>query len=733
MSELDTFSRQTLLAVETSQIWKDLQRDAVAINGELIRGESGTEAMVGALMRHIMDRVEIVRSIDDDVRGANGSKARNGNGDRHHKDSVKQKKVFSRFDITEAQTLACARDILILCNRTQSGGDTYFCVDSLLCDKSKDLCIITPLAAEADPIAINVDIVKGVENQSMDDVNGNHTDRLLYSSRPRSRTVATSDALDVESLLAFSSDDPIFSPAGRISQRDAPQTSNRASVPSSRQSLSNRESYDSFENLTTLTKSHRTSLSSENLSKYSDYGTTDSQHPSASSSISPPRQSQSESGTPLKQRYRRNTEDMHLNPQPVSMSAKDHHHPSGRSPLMNRPLPQPLQSELLLLDVSSGQPSPLDSYPATLGPHESDVDLDIPVAGDNANQALDSTESSLLSASEILQAVRLADAETAVTSISHRQLPRPLPSDHDEDDASAIEDAMASTCDNASVASSDITGRSISQQQLYQTESRSHISTNPSEHVHERDDLASSYLTATGVDTDTASSVDGEENKHSPTKRRFKVSTGKSFFKSISKSFAPHPPLTGHPNAPSSSTAAAAKRNNVAGGDEIESRGSTLTSMPPPSPFTFFRGRNSYTTTATAGNPSYEERISTADRLRQLPSYTAETLFSPMRKVASIAANAAANPLKGASTVRPQPRASNYWIRVEVQVNSRYRVCDSNPQDDHDSTWGEVQGQFRQCFFIKSGCGGRPVLSDRTVSISIDKLHANLSNASIKQ
>lgn len=63
------------------------------------------------------------------------------------------------FEIDESQVLACARDLLVLCNRTQSGGDTYYCIDSLLCNR--DFAIVTPLSTVADPLEILVDIVEG--------------------------------------------------------------------------------------------------------------------------------------------------------------------------------------------------------------------------------------------------------------------------------------------------------------------------------------------------------------------------------------------------------------------------------------------------------------------------------------------------------------------------------------------------------------------------------------------
>lgn len=190
MSPQDTFSsRSSLIDIQTSQIWKDLQRDAVLINDEHIIGEThGTEAMVGALMRHIMDCVDTIRSLDEDPvtsfldRDLVSSPVWSNVSPHFEitppstpRDTSQPEgpvspgkytchqhppRRHSRFLITEAQALACARDIFILCNRTQSGGDTFFTVNSLLSEQSHDLCIVTPLAADAEPLSVKVDIVR---------------------------------------------------------------------------------------------------------------------------------------------------------------------------------------------------------------------------------------------------------------------------------------------------------------------------------------------------------------------------------------------------------------------------------------------------------------------------------------------------------------------------------------------------------------------------------------------
>jgi len=156
-------------SVDSSQVWKDLQRDSIKVNGDIISGEHGPEAMIGAIVRHIFDKVQTIRSkISASL--CDGTIL-----------SLHDSKNDYNFDLTEAQVMACARDLLILCNRTQSGGDTYFCVDSLLCNRDKELCILTPLASESDPLEIFVDIVQGTSHP-VSSSNNNASDDNSYDS-----------------------------------------------------------------------------------------------------------------------------------------------------------------------------------------------------------------------------------------------------------------------------------------------------------------------------------------------------------------------------------------------------------------------------------------------------------------------------------------------------------------------------------------------------------------------
>ena len=125
------------------QLWRDLRRDTVKINEKLFKGDSahGPEKMVGALTRHI---VAVSRS-----------------------DSK-----YYRYAIPESKAVAYARDILLSINRTRSGGDSYFCIDTL--SSNPDLVVLVPSSREAEPLSIKVELDES-EDFNEDNVNDNKT------------------------------------------------------------------------------------------------------------------------------------------------------------------------------------------------------------------------------------------------------------------------------------------------------------------------------------------------------------------------------------------------------------------------------------------------------------------------------------------------------------------------------------------------------------------------------
>lgn len=117
------------LSTGIDQLWRDLQRDSILINSELFKGDigHGPEKILGALARNI---VKVSRDTTS------------GNSTRH---AIPENKAF-----------AYARDILLSVNRTRSGGDSYYCINTLC--NNPNLVVITPSAREAEPLSLSVEL-----------------------------------------------------------------------------------------------------------------------------------------------------------------------------------------------------------------------------------------------------------------------------------------------------------------------------------------------------------------------------------------------------------------------------------------------------------------------------------------------------------------------------------------------------------------------------------------------
>jgi hypothetical protein len=114
------------MADDIEQLWRDLSRDTIRINGELFCGDSGhgPEKMLGALTRDIV--------------------------------GVSRSESQYRYAIPESKAVAYARDVLLSINRTRSGGDSYFTIDTL--STNSDLAVLTPSSREAEPLSISVEL-----------------------------------------------------------------------------------------------------------------------------------------------------------------------------------------------------------------------------------------------------------------------------------------------------------------------------------------------------------------------------------------------------------------------------------------------------------------------------------------------------------------------------------------------------------------------------------------------
>ncbi|KAL3808499.1 hypothetical protein ACHAXA_008320 [Cyclostephanos tholiformis] len=122
------------ISSDVEQLWKDLLRDSVEINGFVIKGNSfyGPERIVGQLTQQIL--------FSDNVSSQRNHTSIQLGGTQHR--------------ISEAQAISYARDILLACDRTRSGGDSYFCLENLCLNRT--LVVLCPLSTEANPLSIKV-------------------------------------------------------------------------------------------------------------------------------------------------------------------------------------------------------------------------------------------------------------------------------------------------------------------------------------------------------------------------------------------------------------------------------------------------------------------------------------------------------------------------------------------------------------------------------------------------
>lgn len=65
--------------------------------------------------------------------------------------------------------------------------------------------------------------------------------------------------------------------------------------------------------------------------------------------------------------------------------------------------------------------------------------------------------------------------------------------------------------------------------------------------------------------------------------------------------------------------------------------------------------------------------------------------------------------------------AQSMCIRIQVIAKSKYKLSNLDPQNEHDDNWAVVTGNFHQVFFLKSNSNGRPSMSDRLITIKIEK------------
>ena len=183
-------------SIENSQAWKDLFRDSTNINGDIVNGGvEGPEAMIGALVRHILLQVQIMREkwvSSYDFESNNNTSSSLSNTLSCQGIAFEKSRILASTyaDLDEGQALSIARDVLLSCNRTESGGDTYCCIKSLLCNDN--FAVLTPHACDVEPIEIIVDIAESAQRRSANRRRGHHSDHQTVDSRSLSDSCSKS-------------------------------------------------------------------------------------------------------------------------------------------------------------------------------------------------------------------------------------------------------------------------------------------------------------------------------------------------------------------------------------------------------------------------------------------------------------------------------------------------------------------------------------------------------------
>lgn len=150
---------ETTVELSVDQLRRDLQRDAVQINGVVYRGDSphGPERIFGALTRCIMN---VGRGSTTNATTSTINCNNNNDGDDAAATAAAvvpptmTATTTATTDLRESKALLYARDILLAGNRTRSGGDSYFCVETLC--SNADLVVLVPSGKEVQPVEITV-------------------------------------------------------------------------------------------------------------------------------------------------------------------------------------------------------------------------------------------------------------------------------------------------------------------------------------------------------------------------------------------------------------------------------------------------------------------------------------------------------------------------------------------------------------------------------------------------
>jgi len=136
-NDSETAFKEETLEVNMQQLWKDMLRDTVSINGKVFNGDllHGPEKIVGCLTRLILDFDRFSTKKEAKEVGASSNHS-------------------NRYCIKESEAVYYARDLLLSSNRTKSGGHSYYCISTLF--SNPDLVVLVPSSSEAEPLKLTL-------------------------------------------------------------------------------------------------------------------------------------------------------------------------------------------------------------------------------------------------------------------------------------------------------------------------------------------------------------------------------------------------------------------------------------------------------------------------------------------------------------------------------------------------------------------------------------------------
>lgn len=852
MSTQDSLTAKTLQSVTSSQVWKDLQRDSILINNVLISGENeGPEAMIGCLVRTILDKAQLIRRISKDYhdhmalrkqrqqRALSAALRENsrslaaealerpelekrrsisfpavGESESEYEESVRstigenptlgdaigsprkittglakpalkikegitavvdtvigninsaagsnfqsssssgrsshsggssppapEPPVFvpspppaylTSFEITEGQVLACARDMLVLCNRTQSGGDTYFCIDALLCNHEH--CILTPVATEHEsPLEITVDIVEGQAkgsgrrsvktngplDEKAEDVwgSGGGPTHSPNSSSGVGARVASGLSRDSETTVSArdtgthrrkSASDTSGQGQGQSSPRDeersqvAQQAPRRPlSVGSSGSGVGAEVGGSSVTGVaegpaglglvaSRLPGGPVASGANRHTSIYSTASSTDRV---LGSSIGG---------------------GHYIHSATTSVSGEDN---SSAASVSERPIKDTASvisstGDRLLIPLTAKSLQQLQHRPGVavgLPPA-----VDISSVNSKPQQSISAHSASVLVASTSAQdlpsastSASVKDGEGGVTTTAPRAPSRTLSRSNSDAQSQC---SRSSNVSLHSVHSLTQTTSSIPNPEVNNTPGMT-----PANFIVEDEDCMSPFLRKPQFPYAL------------PAARANRAQAPLPGAALRGASSAPMGARGGHADGDESSSSSSDDEEEKEHEDEYSHGNTCRIGKQRPNSLTPLCSHTGGSVGGIADNGvvSGHSRDESSGSERSHSRASVQAQLDPQEP---------AEPPSNAELEDAEGQISNYvggsmCIRVQVRAVSKYRLCTLDPQDETTDTWATVTGEFEQCFFIKSNCNGRPAISDRLVKLSIDNPAGTSSGA----